>query len=99
MSKTGIDDQPNYDNNLIKLLVDAMDMNQLKTDFNFDWIKDMSYHSSCSKTNDSNIDSVNLSSIKNKNSNCYNSSIINKNDISQYLKMIMIEDNNSIRRR
>ena len=94
----GFEDEPKYDY-LIDLLHDAMDLNQLKIDFDFDWYKDKSSFSSSTKTNDSNLDpSLNLSNIKNKNSNSNNySSLINKNDISQDLKLIIIEDNNSIK--
>ena len=95
--KLGFDEEPKYDH-LINLLVNAMDLNQLKVDFDFDWSKDKTYLSHSSKINDSNLDnSINLSNIKNKNSNSNYSSMINKNDISQDLKMIMVEDNNSIK--
>jgi casein kinase 1 len=86
--------EPDY-NYLIGLLSEAIDNQLLKVDFDFDWNKDNnSFHTNGQKNND--LDTSNISNFKNKNSNSGYSSLINKNEISHDLKMIMIEETNSI---
>lgn len=88
--------EPDY-NYLIGLLCEAMDNQVLKVDFDFDWNKDRgSFQTNQSRNNE--LDTSNLSNIKNKNSNSGYSSLINKNDISHDLKNIMIEETNSIKK-
>jgi len=80
-------------------LYEAMEMKLFKIDFDFDWNRDIIVSSNTFKTLDtSNLDnSMNASNMNNKNSNSGLGSVINKNEISQDLKNIIVDDNNSIK--
>ena len=96
--KLGFEDEPNYDY-LINLLYEAMEMKLLKIDFDYDWNKKICIPPNTTKALDtSNMEnSMNVSNLNHKNSNSGYGSIINKNDISQDLKNIIVDDNNSIK--
>ena len=94
--KLEFSEDPNYDY-LIKLLYDAMEHFQFKVDFDYEWSKDINKIYSTNSNKSADLDnSMNISNIKNKNSNSGYSSLINKNEISQDLKMILMDDKNSI---
>ena len=96
--KLRFDEEPDYDH-LINLLLDSLEYNKFKIDFDYDWNKEKNYMNMSTKTADSNnnLEQSFNTNIRNRNSNSNYSSVINKNDIAQDLKIIVVEDNNSIK--